>query len=60
MTTLLVSEICDSKSQCGRGVLGVKGILDERIQWINDRVEETRIQWSRVTNEDKTREYYYD
>ena len=60
MTTLLVSEICGSEGQCGRGLLGVKGVLDERTQWVNDRAEETGIQWSRVTNEDKTREYYYD
>ena len=60
MSTLLVSEVRGSEGQCGQGVLGVKGILDERIQWINDRAEVTGIQWSRVTNEDKTREYYYD
>ena len=42
------------------GYWGVKGILEERIQSFNVRVEETGIQWSRVTNEDKTREYYYD
>ena len=41
-------------------MLGVKGILDERIQSFNGRVEGTGIQWSRVVNEDKTREYYYD
>ena len=49
-----------SEGQCGRGVLGVKGILDERTQWVNGRAEETGIQRSRVVNEDKTREYYYD
>ena len=58
--TLLVSIICNSEGQSDQWVLGVKGILEERIQRFNDRVEETGIQWSRVTNEDKTREYYYD
>ena len=54
MVTLLVSRICGSEGQCGQWILGVKGILKERIQSFNGRVEETGIQWSRVTNKDKT------
>ena len=61
MVTRLVSKICDS-----RGVKVVSGYWGSRefsMRELSDSMVEQKgdwIQWSRVTNEDKTSEYYYN